>query len=92
MPRFFFHVTQGNERELDKEGLDLADESLARIESLEALRTLKAELAPEDWARWSLEVVDELGATILQIGFGKIPLAALILFQRLYACLDVLPT
>jgi hypothetical protein len=74
MPRYFFHVRDGDELILDREGLDLPDLESAADEC----RRLVRAVLNEDQFRALLtpgrkfEVVDELGRLVLIIPFRSV--------------------
>ena len=52
MPRYFFNVTDGENTELDAEGLEVPDHEAARSGALEALRELREEAGHQDGPDW----------------------------------------
>ena len=71
MPRFFFHVRQGEDVEPDVTGLDLPSAEIAQSAGLKALHDLHDEMAAEGFTDWTLEVADEEGAIILRLSVGE---------------------
>lgn len=71
MPRYFFHIRQGDEVFADDEGEELADLSAVYTEAVESAR----ELTADDVAQGRppeprmFEVTDEHGNTILTLPF-----------------------
>jgi hypothetical protein len=74
MPRYFFHVRDGDDLILDREGLELPDLDSA----LEECRSLVRTVLNEDQHRAILspgrqfEIVDELGRLVLVIPFRAV--------------------
>ena len=71
MPRFFFHVRQGEDFEPDVTGLDLDDADVAQAAGLRALHDLHDEMAGEGFMDWTLEVADDAGEIILRLSVGE---------------------
>jgi hypothetical protein len=71
MPRFFFHVHNGNGETPDYEGLDLSDQSAARRTALDSVRSMVAEEARQGLLDLTgcIEVKDESGNMLLTVGF-----------------------
>jgi hypothetical protein len=61
MPRYYFHLTDG-ERELDDpEGLELPGAAAAREEAALVAGDLTERLKPRDWTGWVVSIRDEGG-------------------------------
>lgn len=71
MPRYFFHVRNGDSLIQDLEGIDLPDLDAARIEALEGARSLLSETVRTggvlDGQRF--EIVDESGQVLDTLSF-----------------------
>lgn len=71
MPRYFFHIRQGDELFTDDEGEELADLNAVRNEAVESARELMADDVAQ--GRPSelrvFEVTDEHGNTVLTLPF-----------------------
>ena len=61
MPRYFFHLTDGNRVLDDPDGLELPGEAGAREEAVLVAGDLKDRLRPRDWAGWVVSIRDEQG-------------------------------
>lgn len=70
MPRFFFHIQDGQDRQQDTEGTELPDEQRAKDEAVLASLELIARRQNLTWPdRWIMTVEDEAGATVCVISF-----------------------
>ena len=71
MPRFYLHVRNGDDVALDEEGEELTDLEGAREEAVESARELWSELLLQrrDPTRYSVEIADETGETVLVVPF-----------------------
>ena len=73
MPRYFFHVFDGHELDLDEEGTDLADLEEARRLSLIAagdmLQDAVRQLGVGD--QWTMRVIDETGRPVCCCNFSS---------------------
>jgi len=63
MPRYYFHLTDGDETLDDPEGLELAGEAAALDEASRLARELaQGKLKDErDWSGWMVAITDESG-------------------------------
>ena len=63
MPKFYFHVRNGNELIEDPEGMDLPNVVAARVEAIEAARDIMADKVRfgSDLTRQAFEIWDETG-------------------------------
>jgi hypothetical protein len=67
MPRYFFHVTNGDRSARDVDGVELLDFSAADREAREMARDLLtgSVVTRPEWAGWRIEVRDENGNQVL---------------------------
>ena len=70
MPRYFFHVRDGQEY-LDTEGSELESLEAARLQSLQVATQLLSGLGSEFWngQDWHLHVEDEVGKELFCLYF-----------------------
>jgi len=61
MPRYFFHLTDGNRMLDDPDGLELPGDAAAREEAALVANDLKERLRPRDWTGWVVSIRDEQG-------------------------------
>ena len=72
MPRYFFHIRDGNDLTKDSEGLDLPDLDAARAQALERACRIWSERPPEPGRNnQTFEVTDEAGAVVLTVDFAE---------------------
>ena len=73
MPRYFFHVRDGQEH-LDTGGSELEDLAAARRYSVQVAAQLLGELDSEFWdgQDWRLHVEDEAGKELFQLRFQAV--------------------
>ena len=72
MPRYYFHVRDGDNLDLDHVGTDLANIDEARIEALNVARDLCHlwdDLPPGALNNMAVEVADESGQSLLTVPF-----------------------
>jgi hypothetical protein len=71
MPRYFFHVHDGEEI-IDHEGTELADAEDARVEAVVLSGGMLKDAGPRFWnnGEWRLHVTDEAGATVCALLFS----------------------
>jgi hypothetical protein len=72
MPRYFFHIHDGNGLDRDKAGTDLVNIDDARTEAMSLARDLCYlwnDLPPGALDNMAIEVADELGQTVLVLPF-----------------------
>lgn len=64
--RCFFHLMSNHDEIFDNAGIEVQDLESAKIQALNAIEELRAEIGTEahDWSGWRLEIVCPLG-TIL---------------------------
>jgi hypothetical protein len=74
VPRYFFHIRDGDRFEPDEYGVELRDAEAAHDEALRAAGEMvrDAAIAGRDISARSLEVVDEAGAPVLSVAFSLI--------------------
>jgi hypothetical protein len=72
MPRFFFHIAQGERVRPANDGLDFPDEDAARREAVAACGELIVDLDPNLKAgtEWQMDVTDETGAVRFRLRFS----------------------
>lgn len=70
MPRYFFHVCDG-EKYQDRQGTELSDLSAARTEATRFLGGLLTNHADEFWntGEWEMRVTDDKDLTLFQLTF-----------------------
>ena len=74
MPRFFFHLVHtSSERILDHEGVEVADNTAAVGEALQAVRGLLDEEAYPTTG-WSFQVADEAGRVLVTFDLDNMKL------------------
>jgi hypothetical protein len=61
MPRYYFHLTDGNSVLDDPDGLELPGAAAAREEAVIVAGELKGRLRPRDWTGWVVSIRDEQG-------------------------------
>lgn len=73
MPRFFFHVFNGNGHTGDEEGLDLEDQSAARRIAIDSIRSMIAEEARQGVIDLSgrIEVKDAVNNSLFGVAFPE---------------------
>ena len=71
MPRYYFHIHNGHDLELDPEGDDFPDLGAAQAEAKRVIRELWL-----DWAEaridMAIEIVNETGQTALRVPFANV--------------------
>lgn len=75
MPRYYFHVSNG-ERLADTDGTLLASGKSALTHGLQVARELmfkRRGMLGEPWSAWTMQVADERGQTIHTIALGELP-------------------
>jgi hypothetical protein len=72
MPRYYFHIRQGDILIQDPEGIEVAETEALKEEAVEAARDLLADgdLQGLDRREWLYEIADESGATVLTLLFS----------------------
>jgi hypothetical protein len=67
MPRYYFDVDDGENQDLDIDGVELSDENTARAEAISDLYALAREMLPQA-GRWqiALSVRDEGGTVVIE--------------------------
>jgi hypothetical protein len=76
MPRYYFHFSDGKRTFTDTTGAEFNGIADARSQATEQIRDMRATLPKgrlQDWAGWTMAVVDAKGKTLLEIGFDLIP-------------------
>ena len=73
MPRYFFHVYDGEKATIDEEGIELPDEAAVREEALVAARELMSDgmLTGKDRTAWRVEVCTMTACPLLMIPFSE---------------------
>lgn len=73
MPRFFFHIRNGNGLTRDEEGRELADAGAARAEALRGIRSILGEEAREGRLdlRGAIDVIDAGGTILFTVRFDE---------------------
>jgi hypothetical protein len=68
MPRYFFHVDDGNSTR-DGEGLYLADIEVAKCEAIKMAGRIICDAAADFWGRseWSMTVTNEVGLALFTL-------------------------
>jgi hypothetical protein len=61
MPRYYFHLTDGDRELDDPDGLELPGAAAARAEAVLVAGDLKQRLRPRDWTGWVVSIRDEQG-------------------------------
>ena len=72
MPRYFFHIHDGNDLDRDDAGMDLANVHEVRTEAMSLARDLCYlwnDLPPGALDNMAIEVADETGQTVLVLPF-----------------------
>jgi hypothetical protein len=71
MPRFYFHIAQGERVRPANDGIDFPDEDAARREAIAACGELIGDLVPNLTAgtEWQMDVTDETGAVRFRLRF-----------------------
>jgi hypothetical protein len=71
VPRYYFHIRQGEVRAEDREGVEVPNAGSISEEAIEAARDLLAEgdLQGLDRREWAFEVADETGMIVLTLAF-----------------------
>ena len=67
MPRYYLHLTAGALTEMDAHGIDLDSDEEATAQVTAAVRELSTEFMEDDWAGWTLHVVDASGRCVLDL-------------------------
>jgi len=72
MPRFYFHIVDGEDVTRDEEGLDLPDREAARLAALDGARDIMAAEIHQGAIdlRMRIEVEDEEGQALLSVPFA----------------------
>lgn len=73
MPRYYFHIRQGDILIRDPEGIEVAETEALEEEAVEAARDLLADgdLQGLDRREWLYEIADESGSTVLTLLFSE---------------------
>ncbi len=67
MPRYYFHLSRGEERITDDQGIELQPEQVRTQALLQILQDLRMTERPdlvEEWRGWSLEITDAAGQVV----------------------------
>ena len=71
MPRYYFELTDGDQRLSNHKGIDLPGDAAARTDALKLAQDLKHGVMPGwDWTGWFVAIFDELEHEI-----DKLPIA-----------------
>jgi hypothetical protein len=76
MPRFFFHLTDGERTFTDANGVELESLAAARRHLITHTRELRGTLSDNgihDWSKWAVTVSNERNETVQKMGFSLIP-------------------
>ncbi len=75
MPRYYFHVTNGQETLKNPKGMDLPGNAAAREEAVVLARELKqGKVAPgRTWEDWFVTVVDQHGHRVDSVPIAGMP-------------------
>jgi hypothetical protein len=76
MPRFFFHLTDGNRTFTDANGVELRNMAAVRkhlISHIQELRGALSDNGIHDWSEWTILVLDEKNITLQAIGLDLKP-------------------
>ncbi|WP_314092879.1 DUF6894 family protein [Shinella sp. M31] len=74
MPRFYFHIRDGNFREIDPEGVEFASLEHAVLDARKAAREILAEklIADEPIDGQRFEIADESGEVVETVTFKSV--------------------
>lgn len=74
MPRFYFHIRDGNFREIDPEGVEFASLEHAVLDARKAAREILAEklIADEPIDGQRFEIADESGEVVETVPFKSV--------------------
>jgi Domain of unknown function (DUF6894) len=69
MPRYYFHLTDGNQGLNNHEGIDLSGNAAARDEAMTLARDLKhgAVMRGWNWTGWFVTIVDQHGHRVDEV-------------------------
>jgi hypothetical protein len=69
MPRYYFHLTNGEQVLNNHQGIDLPGNAAARIDAVALARDLKhgATMQGWDWAGWFVAIVDQQGNKVDEV-------------------------
>jgi hypothetical protein len=69
MPRYYFQLTDGEERLSNHKGIDLPGNAAARTDALELARDLKhgAAMSGWDWTGWFVAILDQHGHKVDEV-------------------------
>jgi uncharacterized protein DUF6894 len=72
MPRYYFHVRDGNRIERDPEGVELADLDAARKRAVDRAFAIWSKTPPSpEHNEQTFEITDEAGTTVLSVPFSE---------------------
>ncbi len=73
IPRYYFHVRNGNGLVEDDEGRNLPDRDTARAEALKGVRSMLSEDVLSGFLdlQGTIDVVEEAGEPVLSLDFGE---------------------
>jgi Domain of unknown function (DUF6894) len=75
MPRYYFHITNGQETLKNPKGMELPGNAAARDEAVRLARELKhGKVAPgRNWEDWFVAVVDQHGHQVDSVPIAGMP-------------------
>ena len=76
MPRFFYHLSDGQRTFSDENGIELDNLAAARRHLVSHVRELRGALSDKgihDWSKWAVIVSDNEDKPIQKMGFDLIP-------------------
>ena len=74
MPRYYFHLTDGDQILTNHKGVDLPGNAAARADAVVFARDLKhgAVMPAWDWAGWFVAIVDEHGRKVDEVPIADV--------------------
>ena len=67
MPRYYFHLSNGEQVLNNHKGIDLTGNAAAREDAMALARDLKHGAAMRDWAGWFVTIVDQHGRKVDEV-------------------------
>ena len=73
--RYYFHLTNGEETILDREGLVLSDLDIAVVYAEQAISELRREdpSSSDEWSGWKLNIIEGSGQVMRSISLEQRP-------------------